>query len=267
MHSELLEIMEIESALKLALTRQELLLYFQPIISLSRNRLEGFEALVRWQHPVRGILPPDSFIPIAEDSGMILPIGTWVMGEACRQLRAWSDQDRSLARLTMSVNVSIRQFTHLDLAAQVRQLLVRYEIEPWRLRLEITESTLIRDLDQVLSVARELKNLGVMLAIDDFGTGYSSLSYLRELPFDCLKIDRSFIAGPRPIEDSYHIVKSVTSMARGLGITVVAEGVEDLQQQAVLRDLECDNAQGFLYSRPMNAESATLWMKDQTFEE
>jgi Amt family ammonium transporter len=194
---------------------------------------------------------------------MILPIGSWVIQEACRQLRVWTDANRLWDDLTISINVSIRQFTHIDLPGEVERSLSLYEIDPGRLRLEITESTLIQDMDEILAVLRELKRLGVKLAIDDFGTGYSSLSYLRELPVDTLKIDRSFISGENRSPDSFQIVKSVTSMARSLGMTVVAE----VYQQDILRDLQCDNAQGFLYSRPLKGDGVAEWILENGFLE
>ncbi len=262
MQKELLEVLEIESALKGAVHRNELSLHYQPIVSLTTSRLEGFEALLRWNHPVRGSIPPDRFIPIAEDSGLILPLGSWALREACRQLGEWV-RNPEMESLVMSVNVSSRQFTQIDLAREVEELLHQNAIPAGRLRLEITESTLMHDMDEVLLVVNKLKTMGVRLAIDDFGTGYSSLSYLKQLPVDCLKIDRSFISGARNLDDSYQILKSVTAMARHMGITVVAEGVEDSYQQALLRELECDNAQGFLYSRPMTADDAEAWLIDK----
>lgn len=261
MQQELMATMEIETDLKQALTREELSLHYQPIVSLAQNRLEGFEALLRWEHPVHGMMPPERFIPIAEDTGLILSIGNWVIMEACRQLRHWMDEDESLRNLVMSVNVSIRQFTQIDLPAEISKTLKYYDLEPARLRLEITESMLIRDLDEIVSVLRKLKSMGVKLAIDDFGTGYSSLSYLKDLPVDCLKIDRSFISGDDQSPDSYQIVKSVTAMAQTLGMTVVAEGVEEKYQQELLRDLHCDNAQGFLYSRAIKGDSIAAWIR------
>ncbi|HMU83834.1 MAG TPA: EAL domain-containing protein [Leptospiraceae bacterium] len=267
MQRELMEIMEIETDLKNAIAGQQLFLYYQPIVSLARKRLEGFEALLRWMHPSRGMMQPDHFIPIAEDTGMILPIGSWVIQEACRQLRVWTDANRLWDDLTISINVSIRQFTHIDLPGEIERSLSLYEIDPGRLRLEITESTLIQDMDEILAVLRELKRLGVKLAIDDFGTGYSSLSYLRELPVDTLKIDRSFISGENRSPDSFQIVKLVTSMARSLGMTVVAEGVEEVYQQDILRDLQCDNAQGFLYSRPLKGDGVAEWILENGFLE
>ncbi|MCE9598600.1 MAG: EAL domain-containing protein [Spirochaetia bacterium] len=261
MQQELMATMEIETDLKQALTREELSLHYQPIVSLAQNRLEGFEALLRWEHPVHGMMPPERFIPIAEDTGLILSIGNWVIMEACRQLRHWTDEDSSLRNLVMSVNVSIRQFTQIDLPAEILKTLNYYDLEPARLRLEITESMLIRDLDEILVVLRKLKSMGIKLAIDDFGTGYSSLSYLKDLPVDCLKIDRSFISGDDQSPDSYQIVKSVTAMAQTLGMTVVAEGVEEKYQQELLRDLHCDNAQGFLYSKAIKGDSIAAWIR------
>jgi diguanylate cyclase (GGDEF)-like protein/PAS domain S-box-containing protein len=265
MQRELLEIMEIETDLKQAVAQEQLSLHYQPIVSLAQKRLEGFEALLRWTHPSRGMIQPDRFIPIAEDTGMILPIGNWVIREACRQLRVWSDANSHWKRLSMSVNVSIRQFTHIDLPGEIERSLRQNQIEPERLRLEITESTLIQDFDEILLVLRELKKMGVKLAIDDFGTGYSSLSYLRDLPVDTLKIDRSFISGDNRSIDSYEIVKSVTAIARTLGMTVVAEGVEENYQQELLAELQCDKAQGFLYSEPLHGDGVAAWIKENKY--
>ena len=192
---------------------------------------------------------------------MILPIGAWVLREALRRLKIWTELGGG--DVFMSVNVSIRQFTHGDLVGLVRDALEEAGIPPRLLRLEITESTLMSDLSHVLEIAHRLRALGVTLAIDDFGTGYSSLSYLKELPINCLKIDRSFISGTGgDSKASYHIIRSVMSMARNLGITVIAEGVENEDQAELLRGLSCENAQGYHYSRPLSAQDAESFILD-----
>jgi len=261
MQRDLLELLDMENALKAAIENQELELVYQPVVSLSSSRLEGFEALVRWNRPGRGLVSPERFIPVAEDTGMILPIGAWVLREALRRLKIWTELGGG--DVFMSVNVSIRQFTHGDLVGLVRDALEEAGIPPRLLRLEITESTLMSDLSHVLEIAHRLRALGVTLAIDDFGTGYSSLSYLKELPINCLKIDRSFISGTGgDSKDSYHIIRSVMSMARNLGITVIAEGVENEDQAELLRGLSCENAQGYHYSRPLSAQDAESFILD-----
>ncbi|WP_029457287.1 sensor domain-containing protein [Solidesulfovibrio alcoholivorans] len=256
MHEEILEAISLEADLRQALTAGELLLHYQPIVDVQHGGIEGFEALVRWDHPTRGLVPPVQFIPLAEETGLILPLGRFVIAEACRQLRDWQ-RDYPFARgLSVSVNVSCRQFVKDGLVEHVAQVLAETGLPPDCLKLEITESVLMHDARHTAKELSRLKALGVKIAIDDFGTGYSSLSYLRQLPIDHLKIDRSFISGADCDGESQEIVKSIISLARSLGLTVIAEGVEREDQLDRLRQCACDKAQGFMFSRPLDKDAA-----------
>jgi len=256
MHQEILETITLESELRQAVARRELLLHYQPIVSVHTRALEGFEALVRWNHPHRGIIPPARFIPLAEETGLILPIGRFVMSEACRQLRSWQRTIPEAAGLSVSVNVSCRQFVKDGLVEHVTAVLAETGLDPACLKLEITESVLMHDTQRTAQELGRLKALGIKIAIDDFGTGYSSLAYLRQLPIDHLKIDRSFISGREHAGESQKIVASIISLARSLGLTVIAEGVECADQLERLRLADCDKAQGFMFSRPVDKEAA-----------
>ncbi|MGD9610643.1 MAG: EAL domain-containing protein [Desulfovibrionaceae bacterium] len=263
MHQEILDTMSLESELRQALSRGELFLHYQPIVSVHDGHIEGFEALVRWDHPIRGIVPPARFIPLAEETGLILPLGRFVISEACRQLRDWQRDMPEAAGLSVSVNVSCRQFVKDGLVEHVAAVLAETGLDPAGLKLEITESVLMHDPRHTALELTRLKALGVKIAIDDFGTGYSSLSYLRQLPIDHLKIDRSFISGGADDGESQEIVKSIISLARSLGLTVVAEGVERADQLERLRRADCDKAQGFMFSRPVDRESAARLIRER----
>jgi len=252
MHREILESITLESELRQAVDRQELLLHYQPIVSVHTGDLEGFEALVRWNHPHRGIVPPNRFIPLAEETGLILPIGRYVISEACHQLREWQLTIPGAADLSVSVNVSCRQFVKGGLVEHVTAVLAETGLDPACLKLEITESVLMHDTRRTAEELTRIKALGVKIAIDDFGTGYSSLAYLRQLPIDHLKIDRSFISGEEHAGESQKIVASIIALARSLGLTVIAEGVECADQLERLRLADCDKAQGFMFSRPVD---------------
>ncbi|NDY58709.1 EAL domain-containing protein [Desulfovibrio sulfodismutans] len=262
MHKEILEVISLEAELRDALSNDELVLHYQPIVNVDTRALEGFEALVRWNHPLKGIVPPDKFIPLAEETGIILPLGRWVIVEACRQLGKWQKTIPGAERLSVSVNVSCRQFVRDGLVEYVAQVLEETGIDPARLKLEITESVLMQDTSHSIHELNRLKALGVRIAVDDFGTGYSSLSYLRQLPIDHLKIDRSFISGSDNAEDNIQIVKSIISLARNLGLTVIAEGVEHEDQFARLQDVRCDKAQGYMFSRPVDSIAAERYILD-----
>jgi diguanylate cyclase (GGDEF)-like protein/PAS domain S-box-containing protein len=249
-----LERLELEHDLRHALDRHELCLVYQPILTLDDRRIGEVEALLRWNHPVRGLISPDVFIPLAEETGLIVPIGQWVLEEACRQVRAWQAEFES-PRLVMSVNLSGRQFQHAGLVADVDATVQRTGLDPATLKLEITESALMRDVDAAIATSRALKALGVQLAIDDFGTGYSSLGHLKRFPFDTLKIDRSFIDGLGHDEQDTAIVRSVITLAKMLNLSVTAEGIETILQEAQLRTLGCERGQGFLFSRPRAPEA------------
>jgi diguanylate cyclase (GGDEF)-like protein len=229
--------------LRNAVARNELTLYYQPQATVD-SAITGFEALVRWMHPTRGIVPPAEFIPLAEKNGLIIDIGEWILREACREAASWSDP------LQIAINLSPIQFRHGDLAALVHEVLLETGLRPDRLELEITESTLIDDFGRALSVLRRLKNLGVRIAMDDFGTGYSSLSYLQAFPFDKLKIDRSFIAKLDNNEHAREIIRAVIGLGRGLNLPIVAEGVETVEQLSFLAQEQCYGIQGYLIGRP-----------------
>ncbi len=239
----------LEARLKHALERRELALHYQPRHEIGNGRLTGWEALLRWQSPELGNVSPDEFIPLAERSGLILPIGDWVLHEACRQMRAW--QDAGFAAGTMAVNLSARQLRQMDLAGKVGMVLHDTGLTPTDLELEVTESSLMDNLATAATVLGDLERLGLRIAVDDFGTGYSSLSYLKTFPIHCLKIDRSFIRDIPDDEDDAAIVRTVIALAENLDLTVVAEGVETDAQLAYLRANRCDQAQGYLFSRPL----------------
>jgi PAS domain S-box-containing protein/diguanylate cyclase (GGDEF)-like protein len=253
MHAEAMARLHLETDLRRALERGELRVHYQPIVRLRTGRITGFEALVRWQHPERGLILPDDFIPLAEDTGLILPIGLWVLEEACRELAAWQGRPGGEA-LTVAVNLSARQFTQPDLVERVARVLRETGVRPGTVELEITESVILQHSAAVTGTLRALKALGVALHVDDFGTGYSSLSYLHRLPLDALKIDRSFVSG----EDagSLQIVRTIVAMARALGVVVVTEGIETAELLGELRSLDCEFGQGFFFSRPVTPEQA-----------
>ena len=261
MHQEILDAITLEADLRAALERGELLLHYQPIVDVQTGRIEGFEALVRWDHPVRGLVPPVRFIPLAEETGLILPLGRFVISEACRQLRDWQLAMPEAGALSVSVNVSCRQFVKDGLVEHVSGVLAETGLDPACLKLEITESVLMHDAQHTAGELNRLKALGIKIAIDDFGTGYSSLSYLRQLPIDHLKIDRSFISGDDCNGESQEIVKSIIALARSLGLTVIAEGVEHQDQLDKLRFADCDKAQGFMFSRPVDKDAALLLIR------
>jgi EAL domain-containing protein (putative c-di-GMP-specific phosphodiesterase class I) len=252
MSAATLERVELENDLRLAVDRNELRLHYQPLVDLATDRIVGVEALVRWQHPTRGLVPPLSFIPLAEETGLIAPIGRWVLETACRQARRWLDELPD-SPLVMSVNLSARQFSQGSVVDDVRETLAATRLPADRLELEITESVLLDEGAASGEALRALRELGVGLVLDDFGTGYSSLSYLRRLPLDTIKIDRSFVDG---IDDdgegssNLPIVQAVIALAHGLGIEVVAEGIETSGQKCRLRELLCDRGQGYFYARP-----------------
>jgi PAS domain S-box-containing protein/diguanylate cyclase (GGDEF)-like protein len=251
MHAEAMARLHLETDLRRALERGELRVHYQPIVRLDTGRITGFEALARWQHPERGLIQPDDFIPLAEDTGMILPMGLWVLEEACRMLRRWQDRPGGEA-LTMAVNLSSRQFTQPDLVERIARVMRETGVRPGTLELEITESVILQHSAPVLDTLQRLKALGVALHVDDFGTGYSSLSYLHRLPLDALKIDRSFVSGADA--GSLQIVRTIVAMAHALGVVVVTEGIETAELLGELRSLKCEYGQGFYFSRPVASE-------------
>jgi diguanylate cyclase (GGDEF)-like protein len=253
MRIELLDRMSTEHSLHRALERHELMLHYQPVVEIDGVTTVGVEALIRWQHPDQGLMAPYRFIPVAEESGLIIPIGAWVLEQACYQLRHWNLEGRKGPQGSVEVNLSARQIDDPRIVATVEKILARTGLPPECLTLEITESALMQDAASALGVLRALKGLGVLLAIDDFGTGYSSLSYLQRFPLDILKVDRMFVETLGSNAESEEIVSAVINLAHALGLQVVAEGVETTQQLQILQSLGCDLAQGFLFSRPLPA--------------
>jgi EAL domain-containing protein (putative c-di-GMP-specific phosphodiesterase class I) len=227
----------------------EITVSFQPIVDVASENLVGFEALLRWSHGVRGAIPPATFVPMAEDTGLIIALGRWVLRKACRQAAAWNA--RSSTPLTLTVNISGRQLHDSGLAMDVENALLESGLPPSLLVLEMTESTIMREPRLAEARLQELKRLGIHIAIDDFGTGYSSLSHLQQFPVDILKIDQSFLHRMRQGSQDAALVRTIVALARMLSLKTIAEGVEDMSQQAQLRELGCDSAQGFLFGRPM----------------
>jgi diguanylate cyclase (GGDEF)-like protein len=242
----------LEGELRQAAPRDELRLHYQPRYRVAGGAMSGMEALLRWNHPTRGLIPPGDFIDLAEESGLIVPIGRWVMEEACRQIRAWREQGLNPPRC--AINLSVRQFCNEALVDELHAALSSSALESQALEVEITESVLMGDPERARQVLDRLHALGVSIAIDDFGTGYSSLAYLKRFPAQTLKIDRSFISGLPDDRDDAAITQAVVALAHSLGMQVVAEGVETPEQLAILRRLGCDEAQGFLLARPQSAE-------------
>jgi diguanylate cyclase (GGDEF)-like protein/PAS domain S-box-containing protein len=253
MRARLIERMAIETSLRRAVQRGELRLVYQPVVALGQGKIVAAEALLRWEHPRRGVLEPDEFIPVAESSGLIVPIGEWVIEQACRQAAAWRDAMPAGDAIRISVNVSPRQIAQPDLAETVARILERTGLEPQLLELEITERTVFEDTEAGLAIINQLKSLGVRLVLDDFGTGYSSLRYLKRLSIDSLKIDRSFVCGLGHDSEEGAIVSAVLSMAGALGLGVTAEGVETRAQLSELRQHGCEYAQGYLFCRPSSS--------------
>ena len=247
--------------LRHALEQRQFVLYYQPEVELSTRKIVGLEALIRWDHPERGLIPPMEFIPLAEECGLILPIGDWGLAEACSQIQKWCEEDSRHSSLRVCVNLSARQFSRTGLADHVEALLLQSGISSHQLGLEMTESSLIPDMDTALQVLCSLRKLGVSLLMDDFGTGYSSLNHLHSFPFDVLKIDRSFVGRMTEGDQPLQIVRTIIELARVLGMDVVAEGIETREQYRLLRQMGCRYGQGFLMARPMTAEAATRLLR------
>lgn len=260
MHVRNMNLLRVETDLRRALERHEFEVYYQPIVALAGDPVREFEALIRWNHPVQGQIAPGEFISVAEETGLIVPIGEWIMEQACRQTRLWLDRLPENDELCVSVNLSAKQLMHPSLVAQVENILRRTGLPPCSLKLEVTESTVVERSEIALLVLKELSALGVALATDDFGTGYSSLSYLHQFPFDRLKIDRSFIETMERDEKSQAIVRTILLLGRNLDMEVVAEGIETEAQLELLQTLGCTHGQGFYFSRPITAEHAERYL-------
>jgi diguanylate cyclase (GGDEF)-like protein len=251
MNALALERLALENLLRKAISQQELVLHYQPLVDANSRSVVGFEALVRWQHPELGLLSPGQFISVAEMSGLIIPIGEWVLHTALRQLRTWRHMFGT--DLRMSVNLSARQFQQPDLADQIRAAVEEHDVPPTSVELEITESHAMQNAERTIGTLRELKEIGVRIAIDDFGTGYSSLSYLKRFPIDTLKLDQAFVRGVLSDPSDAAIVSAVISMAHSLDLEVVAEGVETAEQLSFLQSRQCDRIQGYYFSAPLTA--------------
>jgi EAL domain-containing protein (putative c-di-GMP-specific phosphodiesterase class I) len=245
---------QLESDLRRALSRQELKVFYQPIISVTSWQITGFEALIRWEHPEKGLVSPLEFIPMAEETDLIIPVGRFVLREACRQLCIWQEQFPTDPPLTMSVNLSGRQFSQPDLIDMISDTLAETGVRSSSLKIEITESAIIESIESATAILHQLKALGIQICLDDFGTGYSSLSYLHRFPIDTLKIDRSFVMRMK-IPKNNEIVRTIISLANSIGLDVVAEGVETREQIIMLTELDCEHIQGYLLSKPLDGEA------------
>jgi diguanylate cyclase (GGDEF)-like protein len=250
LRARFLERVRFEMDLRNAIDRNELAVVYQPVISLKDGNLVGFEALLRWHHSEFGMIPPNKFIPVAEECGLIIPITIWILGETTRQIVEWKKISPEYKTLIVSVNISGRHLSNGDLVEDVENALETSGLDPRSLKLEITESTAMENAERTVNILHRLKQIGVMLSIDDFGTGYSSLSYLHRLPFDTLKIDRSFVYSVGEQGENSEILQTIISLAKNLKMRVIAEGIETDSQLAVLRNLGCDFGQGFLLSKP-----------------
>jgi EAL domain-containing protein (putative c-di-GMP-specific phosphodiesterase class I) len=250
---------ELQKHLREALARNELHLVYQPQIDYHTQQIAGVEALLRWQHPEHGAIPPEVFIPLAEQNETIIAIGEWVLEQACRQLREWYDQ--GFSGLRMAVNLSTVQLRHAELPRLVSNLMQVYRLPARSLELEVTETGLMQDFSTSLQNLKSLRGSGALIAIDDFGTGYSSLSYLQTLPLDRIKIDKTFISQLNPLDDDVSIVRTIIQLAKNMRKQVTAEGVETAEQEAYIINEGCDEGQGYFYSKPLTAHEMGLFIK------
>ena len=257
MHQEAIQLLELENDLRRAVERQEFLVYYQPIVSLTTGRISGFEALVRWRHPIRGLVSPIEFIPVAEETGLINAINTWVLQSACHQLSIWQHHPVTSEPLTMSVNLSARLFSQPNLVDQIDRIIYVNNINPAYLELEITESVIMENSDAIAIILQQLKQRKIKLIMDDFGTGYSSLSYLHSFPLNALKIDKSFVKRMQENKEDMGLVPAMIGIANSMGMSAIAEGVETQEQLAQLRTLNCNFAQGYLFSKPIEEQLVT----------
>jgi diguanylate cyclase (GGDEF)-like protein len=261
---------QLETDLRLALSQDEFEVYYQPIVNLQSLRIEGFEALVRWRSPSRGLISPDNFISVAEESGLIVPLGHWILRQACQQIQLWRQQFPNLSNLQVSVNLSGRQFSQPNLVEQIRAVLMELNLTGDELKLEITESMIIHNVEDAIALLHELKSLGLKLSIDDFGTGYSSLSYLHRFPVDTLKIDKSFVSrliGEQEQEKYTQLVHTIITLGHNLKMTVIAEGLETEEQLKILQSFHCEYGQGYFFAKPLLRDDATELLAHHVQEE
>ncbi|PSN77554.1 diguanylate cyclase, partial [filamentous cyanobacterium CCP4] len=263
MHLQALQRLQLEQELRHAIDAGELVLYYQPIFQLNTQEISGFEALVRWQHPDRGLIAPDRFIPIAEETGLIVPLDRWVLSQATRQLALWHQRYPHQGELTVSINFSVKDLLRNDLLSDLTSILAQTELQGHHLNLEITESTLIEDIQSMVAILQQLKPYGFTVTIDDFGTGYSSLSYLHQLPVDALKIDRSFVMTMEANRRNSDIVETIITLSNRLGLAAIAEGVETQTQFEHLHHLGCELAQGYWFAPPLPAAAAETLLASQ----
>ena len=260
MHVRNMNLLQVETDLRHAVERKQFEVLYQPIVNLETGAIREFEALIRWRHPVHGLVNPNEFINVAEETGLIIPIGKWIIEESCRQVVRW--QSKVADPLSVSVNLSAKQLMHPNLTSQVKDVLLETGLTPSQLKLEVTETNVMEHAERALSVLTSLNELGISLSTDDFGTGYSSLSYLQRFPFDRLKIDRSFIDKMDGNDKGTAIVKTILMLGENLGIEVVAEGIETQEQLDMLRALGCRLGQGYLFSRPVAAKAVEKLLRD-----
>jgi EAL domain-containing protein (putative c-di-GMP-specific phosphodiesterase class I) len=244
----------LENDLKQAIENKDFLLNYQPIVSLKSGKITGFESLVRWNHPEKGMIPPDEFIPLAEETELIVPLGYWIIEEAVRQIKVWQEKYIFSPALTVSINLSAVQFIHLNLVEIIKCIFNNYKIDPVSIRFEITESAFMKDMEAANMMLLNLKAMNTLLYMDDFGTGYSSLTYLKHFPVDALKIEKSFVKWMGIDEESEEIVSAVVNLAHNLKMFVIAEGVETKEHLQKLRNLNCDYGQGYFFSKPLGSD-------------
>ncbi len=264
MHEKALKRLQLETDLHEAINNQEFELYYQPIISLKTGSIAGFEALVRWISPTRGFVSPGAFIPVAEETGLIIPMGNWILATACRQMRSWQEQFSHCSSMLMSVNLSTKQFSQANLVEQIEDILQISQLDSHNLKLEITESMVMDDVENTITLLDRLKDLGIKLSMDDFGTGFSSFSYLHRFPMDTLKVDRSFVCNMSKGDKNKEIVSTIIMLAHKLGMDVVAEGIETETEKQILQTLTAEYGQGYLFAKPLTTKDATQLIADRT---
>ena len=263
MHGAVTSRLQLENKLRTALTNNEFVLHYQPIVSLTNDRLVGFEALVRWQPATGPLVFPGDFIDIMEETGMIVPLGLFVMEKACIQCREWTESMGLGTELTMSINLSPRQFAQADLVSQIERIINETGVNPKQIKIELTESSTVENPERAIEIFTSLKSLGVQISLDDFGTGYSSLGYLHRFPIDILKIDRSFVSRMMENPENLQLVTTILALARGMRMEVVAEGIESQEQSDKLRQMGCDYGQGYWFSRPVPSADAGSYILNE----